>query len=170
MKHTLYIIGAALACLFALPGCKPTEKNYKSAYDAALRKRESVMPSQTDDGTVIKAIDAPREVAVGGDRIGVKTQFLHSEDPLVSTQPRYVVVVGRYKMPTNARGQVADLKAGGFPQALVMTDGDKMYLAVADFAETLEEVGEKVASLRKKMKGIPFVGLYGDVLVIERPR
>lgn len=44
MKYSI-VISAAMAALM-LVSCKPTEKNYKAAYDAALKKRAEVAEQQ----------------------------------------------------------------------------------------------------------------------------
>lgn len=166
----IYIIGATVAGSVLLSSCKPTEENYKAAYDAAVNKRETENKDRTGQGVRIEAIDAPRRVTVSGVELGIKTLYLHSEENVTGIQPEYCLVVARYKMPTNARGQVAGLKESGYNNATVMSDSDQMYLVVADVAYSLEDAVRKVADYRKRYPEHTYVGLYGDILVIEKPR
>ena len=48
-----------------LCGCKPTEKNYRAAYDAALKKREMSVGDPRAEGHRVISIDGPRTVNVG---------------------------------------------------------------------------------------------------------
>jgi len=166
----IHIIGATVAGLVLLSSCKPTEENYKAAYDAAVKKREAENQDRIGQGVRIEAIDAPRKVNVSGVELGIKTLYLHPEENTSGIQPAYCIVVARYKMPTNARGQVAGLKESGYNNATVMSDADQMYLVVADVADSLENAARKVSDYRKRYPENTYVGLGGDVLVIERPR
>ena len=70
------LLGMALAAV-VLTGCKPTEKNYRAAYDAAVSKREKVNESLAADGLISE--DAPRKQMIDGEEFyfaidGVKAE------------------------------------------------------------------------------------------------
>lgn len=62
----LVLLAALAAPLFT--GCKPTEKNYKAAYDIALKKRqqESGDASDRSEGHRLISDDGPRTIEVAG--------------------------------------------------------------------------------------------------------
>lgn len=67
------IVMAALAAL-AMCACKPTEKNYKAAYDAALEKRmEVAAEAAAPDGTLLIDDDGYTRVPAGGRNVLVRT-------------------------------------------------------------------------------------------------
>ena len=58
----LKIIYSYIFLLFLVVACKPTEKGYKTAYDAALNKRQAAMADlnvNLPDG-VIQQVDGPQ--------------------------------------------------------------------------------------------------------------
>lgn len=99
---------AALALVALLPACKPSEKNYKAAYDLAQKRdRENL-----DDEIYakLKTEGMPKLITYGTDSV-----YLAPREPLlilwqpgsantaVTTAPAYNLVVGDYRNPANAR-------------------------------------------------------------------
>lgn len=200
MKARINICVVLLAALAAplFTGCKPTEKNYKAAYDVALKKRqqESGDASERSEGHRLITDDGPRTIAAagrewhysvinlsqadgaaaGGKSVGTRPDKPASPDAAVKTQltessdeNKWVVAVSRYRMPTNARSQVADLLSQGFSGALVMKDASDRYYSVAGRFATLEEAGRCALRLTAKLAATAFVGFDGEPLLIENP-
>ena len=97
--------------LLLAAGCKPTEKNYKAAYDVALGKRKAVEAEMAEaaGGHEVISLDGPRRITAGGVEMNMVSEFLRMADkdePLPSPALRYRVAAGRYRMPTNARAQM----------------------------------------------------------------
>lgn len=177
MKKTVRIsrVFLPLIVLMAVAvGCKPTERNYQAAYDAALRKRQadSIAMSVDASGHKIIAYDAPRTVTVGDRSLRLITCFTKSLDDTLMSMPvkLYQVAVGKYRMPTNARAQARSLMESGFPDATVVTDGRDLYYAVAGRFDSLEATAECVGRLVSSFPSSSFVGLDGAPLVIQSPR
>ncbi len=172
MKKT--IIASMLLSVLLLSGCKPTENNYKAAYDAAINKRkaaETVM-TETADGHEVISLDGPRRMDVDGISINMVTEFLRMADAdVLAPSPglRFRVAAGRYRMPTNARAQMHVLADDGF-ESLLMMDGEGRYYAVAGCFASVGEAAACVARLQRLYKPISFVGLDGLPLVVESPR
>ena len=61
-------------------GCKPTEKNYKAAYDAALSRRQEVAQEQMRPATGLLSDDGPQMRIVGGDTVYVLRERLRLTD------------------------------------------------------------------------------------------
>lgn len=165
----LSLVSAVIAPL--LWSCKPTEKNYKAAYDVAVKKREMSADPERAEGHRVISVDGPRMVSVGNRVYALVTDFLKSTDESATPapQPHYRVAVGRYQMPTNARAQVADLRGNGYPDAELMRDGKDRYYVVAAGFDRLEDAAACVKSLMEKFPSTMFVGLDGNPLIIEHP-
>lgn len=173
ISHLVFGIVPLLGLLVASGGCKPTEKNYQAAYDAAIRKRQSDSLAMVPDvgGHKVIAFDAPRIIAVGGSDIRIITCFTKPLDDLAAQFPkkRYSVAVGKYRMPTNARAQAESLVGSGFPDAVVVTDGRDVYYTVAARYDVLEQAAECVGKLMSMLPSSSFVGLEGEPLLIQSP-
>lgn len=167
MHNRLWICGLLLAGIVALSGCKPTEKNYKSAYDAAVAKRQAEAndPDLNLPAGGYQKIGDPVMKVINGKSypcLGVRIKPL-SEG--VEMQP-YNVAVSAYKMPTNCESQVKDLIAMGYPAFGAKTGDDRYYVIVGSYP-SLEEAAAGVDAYMKKNKNAVYVGL-GDSPVILR--
>lgn len=171
MKISRHILLALplLSILCASTGCKPSEKNYKAAYDATLRKREAArkMEQEIAPGVELVYENAPVRQTVEGMDIYVKTSHfrcLEKGEPLPNP---FMVAVGMYNLPTNARSQVADLKAQGYEGAVVMIDMQGRYFAMAASFGSLAEAANFVKTFQDKHHSMPYVGLEGSPVVFE---
>ena len=161
------------ALLLALTvACKPTEKNYQAAYDAARSKRTAEAAADADmvlpAGGVIQKLDAPLTKDVNGETLRLKRFFIRyigsGDSPEIG---RYNVAVARYKMPTNVKAQSEDLVAAGYG-AFPVEGNDGFYYVIAATFPTLEETADFVKEYKKTHKSSEFVGLEENLLVIER--
>ena len=69
IKHMICISAAMVALMFV--GCKPTENNYKAAYDAAVSKRQEVAKEQMRPASGLMSDDGPQLRVVDGDSVYV---------------------------------------------------------------------------------------------------
>lgn len=132
----------AIAALAFLSGCKPSEKNYRLAYETAQqRAREGL-----DEGVYeqMQQEMLPPMVRVLGD--SVRVQRLPLAVYYVPAQPdtasmkmpgAYNVAVAKYKMPTNARSHAESLVAEGYAAA-VLKSGTSLYYVMAGLTESLD--------------------------------
>lgn len=160
---------ALLLMVFAT-GCKPTEKNYKDAYETALKKRDnSGLDYGLGNEMKVEAIDAPKKIIYNNKEYYVKVEYVAPFETDLASRPKYMIVVAKYKMPTNARNQVEQLKKSGFGNSMLVKDRDENYLVVADYAQTMDDIAQKADDFKKKYPNINFIGLYGDILILEKP-
>lgn len=182
--------------LAMLTACKPTENNYKAAYEAALNKRKDADENVRGEGHKLIDNGGARVATVRGKSYPIVTDFLkpadnpsenktkESKDNLsasltpssasgsatVEEPDNYRVVVARYKMPTNAFAQASNLRDAGFHEAHVMTDREERYNVVAGQYASLDEAAACAERLMSKLPNTSFVGLDGMPLIIENPR
>lgn len=166
IKYIKIIVGAAFVAL-TLISCKPTEKNYKSAYDAAQRKRDEAVREQMIPSTGMMSMDGPQLRVVNGDSVYVLRERLRTAVGKVLPSP-WVVAVGVYKMDTNANASVESLKAKGWENAMVARGPGSKYYAIAAEAPTLEIAAESAAKFKKTFPDYPFIGLPGAPVLVAR--
>ncbi|MDE6255610.1 MAG: SPOR domain-containing protein [Muribaculaceae bacterium] len=165
-KKFIYSIGVA-AVIVILSGCKPTENNYRQAYDAAKAKREAanaeaMVPATgllSDDGISLKVIE--------GDSVYVSRDRLRRDPETPDVPKAYNVAVGVYKMNTNAKAQASALSEKGYDAHAVMTTGDRWY-TVAGCFDSLDEARSFIKDFKKKNPGYPYIGLPGSPIVIGK--
>ena len=165
IKTGLYAVAIIIALMAT--ACKPTEKGYKAAYDAALGKRQQTMvdfdPNLPAEG--LQLSDGPMTREINGRKVFVLNERLSLIEPGQGKILPYNVAVGCYKMPTNCKAQVRDLINEGFQAFGTKTADEKFYVIVSSF-ETLGEAADFVASFTKKGDRA-FVGLPDAPVIIE---
>ena len=95
------IFFSALVLVMALASCKPTERNYKQAYDSALAKRQKAEAETMIPASGLLSDEGPQQRIVGGDTLYVSTERLRALSGDEPVSP-YNVAVAMYKMNTNA--------------------------------------------------------------------
>lgn len=165
------LIGALTLTLgLSLTACKPTEKGYKSAYDAAVGKRESVMSElgvNLPEGA-LQQVDGPQLKEVDGIKVYVLNQHISPLETGVSLPDNYNVAIGKYKMSTNAISQSNDLKNQGL-KAFPVKDTEDFYYTIAGSFPSLSEAVEFNQEYLKR-KNITFVGLPNAPVIIYSPK
>lgn len=160
---------ALLLPALALTACKPTERNYQTAYDkayeAAQRRAEGLTTGA--GGERLESLDGPRLQMVDGDTLRIATaevkRFESGED--LTDSGNVGVAVARYSMPTNARRHLADLRED-FREAFIATDGDDNYYVVAFTAPSIEEAAAPLRTFRNSNPSFPFIGLPDGPLLL----
>lgn len=171
MRYTqhAYMIKYLLPLLFilAFSGCKPTEKGYKSAYDAALNKRQQTLAdydSEIPSGAgVIQSTDGPQLKEINGKNCYLLNERLRSLEGNPALKEPYNIAVACYKMPTNCKAQVSDLISQGYPAFGAQTGDEKFYVIISAFTN-LEEAVEMSEKIKKKFH--VFVGLPDSPVII----
>lgn len=161
-----------LLVLIAVSSCKPTEKNYKAAYDAALGKRESAMADidvNLPAGS-LQQVDGPHLKEVDGVKVYLLNRRLKPEVPGIPEMKlpgRYNVAVGTYKMNTNCIAQAEALKEEGY-QAFAAKDTEGEYYTVAGSFLTLEEAVKFYQEYQSGNNRV-YVGLPSSPVIIFSP-
>jgi len=171
----LLVVAVALV---SLTGCKPTERNYKAAYDAALAKREKTETDIEIPESGLISLDGPRTRQVGNEKVYYDVIPLRltasadakREDSNGVDDPcpmRYNVVVGKYRMATNARSQAAMLWQMGYKGAFpAHVNKDAQYSVAASF-DTIEAAAEFIKEFVAAHPDMKYVGLPDAPVVVE---
>lgn len=168
MKNIGLIVFCLLVC--ALSGCKPTEQNYRAAYDAAQEKRKAAAARDEDSGVipgVMQRFGEPVKKVVNGDTLNVSHEYLHFEGGTENVMHRWNVAVAKYKMPTNCASQSSRLAGDGYP-AFYVKGSQGSYYVIASSFETLDDAAKFVKEYVRKHKNTAYIGLDGSPLIIER--
>ena len=157
-----------LTAIFA--GCKPTEKGYRQAYEAAKNRREQKDPD--DDlltgGHRLLSEEATNWKVLDGDSLQLQHKFLR---PLKgSNWPQtgpYRLAVAMFKMTTNANSMLADLKKGRSLTPVIATDGKDTYYIIAGSATYVDSLGNVLTTFRRENPGFQYIGLsQGQPVII----
>lgn len=160
MKTYKYLAAAAIA-IFVATGCKPTEKNYQSAYDKALAASQRKMEKETEsvNGQRMESLNGPRIEVVNGDTLYVSTdRTTPFETTIDKEKGRTGVAVALYKMPTNARRHAETLRET-YPGALVAHDGKDNYYVVVAVVKTWPEAAEAIREFKTSHPDYRYIGL-----------
>lgn len=170
MKSTRTIALAVLILsLASFIGCKPSEKNYRAAYETAMAARDA---DSTDyDKTVYTRIRRQMKSAkavVGGDTLAVNTQFVGitpGGGGINESIKRYCVVVGQFKQVFTAKDMRERLVNAGYPGSFVVQTREPYYFVVAGAFHSLAEA----ASLLKRTESDSSLIMRPPLPFILRP-
>lgn len=164
-RHIILTVSAALAAL-TFVGCKPTENNYKAAYDAALAKRQQAAEEQMRPATGLLNDEGPQLRIVNGDTVYVMRERLRLPDG-AAVSGKWGVAVSLFKMDTNARAAAAAIKERGFDEAMyVRASGDRYYTLSAVTA-TLDSAIVASRRFSEAFPDYPYIGLPGAPVIIS---
>lgn len=147
MKRVLYI----LATLALLTACKPTEQNYREAYEKTMAGRTA---SEAEDSTIytnIRREMRERQMVLEGDTVPVKSQYVAiTEDGggINEYIRRYCVVAGQFKQRFNAMSMRERMTENGYPAAFVVQTREPYYFVVAASYNEIAPAMALVDSLR----------------------
>lgn len=162
MKRLIfYAFVALLVC-----SCKPTEQNYKSAYDAAMKKK--AQQSIGADGSVIELEDlsGPSQQIIGNDTILITHEGVKAVEPSPAPgEGKIGVAISKFGMITNARMQASDLRSKE-PDIFVAVDGDGNHYVVVARCNSLPDAVEIVNGFKKRHPDYPFIGLPGSPVTV----
>lgn len=166
-RRTFFLIAVAG---FILAGCKPTENNYKAAYDKAYdaARRHAEEQSFSSEGVKLESLDAPRIEIVDGDTLLVgskRVRPFETADSLTGTGA-FGIAIARYSMPTNARRHVTDLRKE-YPQAFIAEDGDDNYYVMIRRIPSIPEAAEPIRIFRLSHPDYPYSGLSSRPLLLR---
>lgn len=157
---------AIVLTVVALAGCKPTEKGYRQAYDAAKAKREAAVREQMLPAEGLQSLDGPQLRVMDGDSVYVLRERLRTEDSKHAPKP-WLLGVGVYKMNTNAKANAANLQAEGYTDAAAMRGSEGKWYTVAAMAGTLDSLRVIGADFRRRHPEYPYVGLPAAPVLIN---
>lgn len=170
-----WIMVMALGFGMLMPGCKPTEKNYRSAYEAAREKRERDEEHRKElqadlgvDQTALQSVDDDGAMKITLTDIATdeeykvisKNRSFHRDDKVNGA----VAAVATMKMGSNAESLAEDLKKSGFPASRVVRSGDE-YIVIIEEDPSAAGLARTAIRFMKKYPEFPYMG-QGEMLVI----
>lgn len=167
MKNFTYLLPMVLLCLVC--ACKPTENNYRTAYETAQAKKTVEHTTEEELGMPeLTNTDGPRRIRIGHDTAYVYHEplTLHGDNPSKSTLGA-CVAVGKYKMTANAQSDAEALRAEGYNAFLLQTPRGEYYTCIGS-ASSLEEAVKIMRQFMQRHPKRPYIGLPGEP-VIEIP-
>lgn len=157
-------IGLAVAGLLVAGGCKPTERNYKAAYDVAVAKRQNVdVDLDISEADLIQE-GQPSLRTLRGQEVLYLGSPLRPVSEGGAVPEKYNVVCGVFKMPVNALDQARNLRSDGMDAFAARGEQDKYYTVAGSF-DNLEDALAFYASFKKKHPDFTFVGISGLTLL-----
>ncbi len=150
-------------------GCKPTEKGYRQAYEAAKSKREQKDPDEEllTGGHRLLNDEATNWKVIAGDSLQVKHMFLRPTDGGKWPQSGpYRLAVATFKMTTNAKSMLTDLQKGRGLTPVIATDGKDTYYIIAGSATYADSLGNVLTTFKKENPGFRYIGLTPEQPVI----
>jgi len=150
-----------------LSGCKPTEKNYQAAYEAARVKKAS--DAKADDlGLDMPELiseDGPNRKVIAGEEIYVLSDRVSPEPRGAGLAMPYNVAVGVYRMPANAEAHLGRLREEGYKDAyMVRNPKDMIYVCIGGSGDSAEAAGI-LSEYRRKHRAMTYPGLPDAVLL-----
>ena len=172
MKKTILIL-TMVVLLGMLNACKPTEKGYKQAYDAAKSKREQVDPDEDllTGGHKLLSEESTNWRVIAGDSLQVQHMFLKPTEGATWPQSGpYRLAVAKLKMTTNANSMLSDLKGKGSLKPVVATDGKNTYYIIAGSATYLDSLGNVLTTFKKENPRFQYIGMEAEkpLIVVGR--
>lgn len=143
-------------------GCKPTEKGYKTAYDAAKSKREQVDPDEAllTGGHKLLDESSSNWKVLGKDTLQLQHLLLRPmEDSQWPQSGPYRLAVAMFKMNTNAKSMLKDLSGKGSLKPIIASDGkDRLYI-IAGSATYADSLAQVLSTFRREHPDFQFIGL-----------
>lgn len=171
MKITRLVLPlSVLFCMAVTVSCKPTEQNYKSAYETAVRKnRESSGDADMHipEGKLLTDEKAEAQKSAGLP-YNLATKFISPLESGISLY-KYNVAVASFKMPTNCISLAERLVKDGY-DAFAVKDAEERYYTVAASFASKDEAVAFAQKFEKNHASESFIGLGGKPLIIEKPR
>ena len=166
IKRLIPICISAVVAALIFVSCKPTEKNYKAAYDAAKAKREQAAAEQMRPATGLMTDDGPKLRVIAGDTLFMSQERLRMPDG--SRVPgHWAVAVALFKMNTNARASAEALRDKGYDRAVAVNAPEGRHYALATTVSTLDSAKMAVGEFRTANPDYPYIGLPGAPVIIN---
>lgn len=144
MRKSLLYAAALICAASLLTACKPTEKNYRLAYEKAQEKAHQGLTDE--EYRMMTLNDLPSYMRTATDSIrGFRESVIWQYTPAAVDSGRkavaahYNLAVGKYSMLTNAKAHADRLAADGW-QARVFRNGEPVYYVVAKMSDNLDSI------------------------------
>ncbi|MDE6266580.1 MAG: SPOR domain-containing protein [Muribaculaceae bacterium] len=149
MKNLIVI---TLLVMGFLTACKPSEKNYRAAYEAAKAK-EAVTPMEETIYANIRKEARHGSAVVDGDTIPMTTEYVSFTTQAggnVLDFHKYNIVVAQFKQLFNAKAMMSRTVEAGYASAFVVQTREPLYYVVACSVKTPSEARMALDSIRSE--------------------
>lgn len=143
--------GSGVCLLLLSVSCKPTEQNYRQAYEKTVAGRDESKRDSTIYGEMRRNMQHEiGSVEAGERKVSVVSAFV-KVTPGVGEEKavlrKYCAVAAQFKQMFNARSMCERLLANGYPEAFVMQTGEPYYYVVAGSYDQLPPAMEMLQRL-----------------------
>lgn len=170
MRLRNIILGIALIGLAV--GCKPTEKGYKQAYDAAKAKREYVDPDAEllTGGHKLLDEDSSNWKVIGNDSLQIQHFYLKPSGGAWPESGPYRLAVAMFKMDTNSKSLLADISGKGTLKPVIATDSKDRHYIIAGSATYADSLANVLRTFRKDNPGFRYIGMTPEkpLIIVSR--
>lgn len=156
--YPFLIVGALALCVAA---CKPTETNYKAAYDVAQAKRASEAAEHPEG--IVREGD-PEWRKIGNDSLLVKQQPLARLDGDTAKIYPVNVAIASYRMRANAVAHADGLRSQGL-NSRVLQNRDEYYYVIAAQYDSIQPALTFIPEYMKNHPDDMYAGLPGRPVV-----
>lgn len=159
--------------ILTLTGCKPTEKGYQQAYEAAKNKRQQVDPDEEllTGGHKLLNENSTNWKIIGNDSLQIQHMFLRPAEgkPWPQSGP-YRLAVAMFKMNTNANSILNDLYEKGTLTPVIAGDGKGQHFIIAGSATYPDSLSHVLDTFRKENPNFSYIGLIPPqpVIIVSR--
>lgn len=179
-KGSGFLSLAALLILLLLASCKPTERNYQTAYELALEKRNAKDP---DADIIFGTHELQSPIGAVNDRAGeiafksLRVPLTRIDGDSAANAGRYRIAIALYSMKENARAHAADLRRRKEtekerdPGIGVFREGNEKYFVTIASLPSLTEAAATLDSIRRADPEARYIGLHQtEPLLLISPR
>ena len=162
-----------VVALLMLASCKPTEKGYRQAYEAAKNKRQQADPDEAllTGGHKLLNENSSNWKVIGNDSLQIQHTFLCPAEgkPWPQSGP-YRLAVAMFKMNTNANSVIKDLSEKGTLKPVVAGNGKGEHFIIAGSATYPDSLSQVLATFRKENPKFSYIGLTPPqpVIIVSR--
>lgn len=173
MKHLtiLYaVVVAALSCaVVLLTGCKPSEKNYRAAYEKTMAARTVADEADSTIYSQMRRDFHLKHKVVDGDTIATRSQHIKVTPDgggIAEMLKTYSVVAAQFKQLFHAQSMRERLFEAGYPQSFIVETAEPYYYVLTGSYPTIEQA----AAALKRLSNDNSVQLKAPApFVLERP-
>jgi cell division protein FtsN len=166
-RKNIAVAAALVVATLSFTGCKPSENNYRSAYETATKQKQAAAVDEDIDLTNVIMEDTPKRATTEVGDAYVRYDLLSVYGDAPKKLSRFNLAVAAYKMRANAESDAEQLRNAGY-DAFIMQDGkNTLYVMVAS-CDNITEAVTFLNEYKKKNPDRPYVGLPGEAVVYIR--
>jgi cell division protein FtsN len=166
-RKNIAVAAALVVATLSFTGCKPTENNYRTAYETATKHKQEAAVDEDIDLTNVIMEDTPKRATTEYGDAYVRYDLLSVYGDAPKKLSRFNVALGSYKMRANAESDAEQLRSSGY-DAFIMQDGKSVLYVMAGSFDNINDAVAFLNEFKKKNPDRPYVGLPGDAVIYIR--